>query len=200
MTDTDICNMALSNIGKGVIENMEEGVENARACKLFYEPTRRECLRSFPWGFAHRVERLAVVDVDVPGWDFAYAYPDKCLMIRNVASDASGADRVYERFDVVNIGFSTKVVVTNGEQCYADYTWDVSDPELMDVIFLQGFAHLLASKLAMRLTGNPQQAQNEYQLYRAAISQAQLQDAREMEPHTMFESSYIAARRGWRHG
>ena len=32
MTDTDICNMALSNIGKGVIENMEEGVENARAC------------------------------------------------------------------------------------------------------------------------------------------------------------------------
>ena len=70
----------------------------------------------------------------------------------------------------------------------------------MDVIFLQGFAHLLASKLAMRLTGNPQQAQNEYQLYRAAISQAQLQDAREMEPHTMFESSYIAARRGYRHG
>ncbi len=35
MTDTDICNMALSNIGKGVIENMEEGVVTARGCKLF---------------------------------------------------------------------------------------------------------------------------------------------------------------------
>lgn len=75
MTDTDICNMALSNIGKGVIENMEEGVENARACKLFYDPTRREVLRSFPWGFAHRIERLAVVDVDVPGWDLPMAIP-----------------------------------------------------------------------------------------------------------------------------
>ena len=80
MTDTDICNMALSNIGKGVIENMEEGVENARACKLFYDPTRREVLRSFPWGFAHRIERLAVVDVDVPGWDFAYFL--NCLLGR----------------------------------------------------------------------------------------------------------------------
>ena len=85
-------------------------------------------------------------------------------MIRNVVSDASGADRVYERFDVVNVGSSTKVIVTNGE----------------------------------RLTGNPQQGQNEYQLYRAVIAQAQVQDAREMEPHTAFESSYIAARRGYR--
>lgn len=196
MTDTDICNMALSNLGKGAIANIEEGIEDARACKLFYEPTRRECLRSFPWGFAHRIERLAKVDIDVPGWDFAYGYPDKCLMIHNIASDASGTDRVYERFDIVNIGSSTKVVVTDTEQCYADYTWDVEDPELMDSIFLQGFTHLLASKLAMRLTGNPQQVQNEYQLYRAVINQAQLMDAREMEPHTMFESSYIKARRG----
>ena len=47
MTDTDICNMALSNIGKGVIENMEEGVENARACKLGSPPHVRERPRLF---------------------------------------------------------------------------------------------------------------------------------------------------------
>ena len=84
MTDTDICNMALSNLGKGVIANMEEGIEDARACKLFYETTRREVLREFPWGFAHRIERLAVVDTNVPGWSYAYGYPAQCLKINNV--------------------------------------------------------------------------------------------------------------------
>ena len=195
MTDTDICNMALSNLGKGMIANMEEGIEDARACKLFYETTRREVLREFPWGFAHRIERLAVVDADIPGWSHAYGYPAKGLKINNVFSDANSGR--YERYDVVNIGSSTKVIVANCSPCYADFTWDVKDPELMDDLFIQGFAHLLASKMAMRLTGNPQLGQNEYQLYRARIMQAQLQDAREQEPHTIFESSYIAARKGW---
>lgn len=195
MTDTDICNMALSNLGKGMITNMEEGIEDARACKLFYETTRREVLREFPWGFAHRIERLAVVDAAIPGWSYAYGYPAKGLKINNVFSDANSGR--YERYDVVNIGSSTKVIVANCSPCYADFTWDVKDPELMDDLFIQGFAHLLTSKMAMRLTGNPQLGQNEYQLYRARIMQAQLQDAREQEPHTIFESSYIAARKGW---
>ena len=37
MTDTDICNMALSYIGKGTIVNRDEDIEDARACNLFYD-------------------------------------------------------------------------------------------------------------------------------------------------------------------
>lgn len=195
MTETDICNMALSEFGKGSIASMEEGVENARACKLFYEPTRREILREFPWGFAHRIERLAVVDRDVPGWAYAYAYPDKCLKVNKIAAQVPH-DGHYEPFDIINIGTGTKVVATDLENAYADFIWDVQDPALFDDVFVQAFAHLLASKMAMRLTGNPQVSQQEYQLYKLGIQSAQMRDAREAHTEPQFFSNYIRARQG----
>lgn len=195
MTDTDICNMALSEFGKGTIASMEEGVETARACKLFYEPTRRELLREFPWGFAHRLERLAVVDREVPGWTYAYGYPDRCLKVNKIVAQTPHYGH-YEPFDIVNIGSSTKVIVSNLEEAYADFIWDAKDPALFDDIFIQAFAHLLASKMAMRLTGNPQISQQEYQLHKMAIQSAQLQDAREAHTEPQFFSNYIRARQG----
>lgn len=46
---TDVCNMALAHIAKGRISNIDEQSELARQCKLFYEPTRKELLRSYTW-------------------------------------------------------------------------------------------------------------------------------------------------------
>ena len=54
---TDVCNMALAHIAKGRISNIDEQSELARQCKLFYEPTRKELLRSYTWGFAKRVSK-----------------------------------------------------------------------------------------------------------------------------------------------
>ena len=49
---------------------------------------------------------------------------------------------------------------------------------------------------AMRLTGNPQVMQQEYQLYQATINSARLQDAREKMTEPVYDSSYGLARRG----
>lgn len=195
MTDTDICNMALSNIGKGTISNMEEETENARACKLYYDPTRRQILREFTWGFAHRIERLALVDEKVPGYDYVYSYPAECLKINRLMEQIPNY-RERHLWDIVNIGNSTKAIVCQVENAYIDYTWDVRDPNIFDDIFVQAFTELLTSKIAMRLTGNPQMMQNAYQLYQATMTAAQTQDAREEEPRVTFTSNYIKARQG----
>lgn len=195
MTDTDICNMALSHIGKGTIANRQEGLEDARACDLFYEPARREILREFPWGFAHRLERLALADVTIPGWEYVYGWPDKCLKLNKLVDEvAYPCER--EPFDIVNVNAGTKLIVTNLEQAYADYVWDVEDLNLWDDVALQAFSHLLASKITVRLTGNPQMSQQEYQLYKLGIQSAQLQDAREEQHEPVFYSNYAKARQG----
>lgn len=195
MTDTDICNMALSYIGKGVISNMEEEQENARACKLYYETTRRQILRECIWGFAHRIERLAKMDIDIPGWEYVYGYPAECLKINKLTEEVPDY-QTRQYWDIYNVGSSIKVVAAHLENAYIDYTWDVKDPNLWDDIFVQAFAHLLASRLAQRLVGNPQLVQQEYQFYQATIMAAKTQDAREEEPRVDFRSSYIEARKG----
>ena len=194
MTDTEICNMALSYLGKGVISSMDESTENARAVKLFYDPARCEILREFPWGFAHRRERLALSAQDIPGWDYAYGYPAECLKLNRLMAETYEPYR--KPFDIVNIGASTKIIVTDLENAFADYVWNVQDPNLFDDVFITGFSHLLASKIAMRLTGNPQVMQQEYQLYQATINSARLQDAREKMTEPVYDSSYGLARRG----
>ena len=59
----------------------EESVE-ANVCKLHYEPTRDEVLRSHRWNFAIRPEVL-VQEVERPvfRWAFQYALPEDNLRI-----------------------------------------------------------------------------------------------------------------------
>ena len=71
MYSTDICNIALSSIGQGRIDSIDEDSEAARQCKLHYELTRKNLLSSYRWGFAERSEKLARVDTTVPKWEFA---------------------------------------------------------------------------------------------------------------------------------
>lgn len=195
MTETDICNMALSFIGKGTIMSKEAENENARACKLFYDQTRKEVLRAFPWGFAYRIERLAVVDITVPGYAYIYAYPDSCLLAYKLRSEEPNRER-REPYKVINIATSTKAICCDVENAYLEYLLDVKDPDIMDSLFIQAFSHLLAANIAMRMTGNPQQHTLQYQLFQASLQQAQLQDAREMKTEITYLSNYAKARFG----
>ena len=84
MNTIDICNLALSYIGKGTIADLEEKNENARQCKLHYDHQRQMLLRDYDWGFARRIVNLAVVNAKIPGWRYVYKYPAKCLAVRRL--------------------------------------------------------------------------------------------------------------------
>ena len=197
MTDTDLCNIALSNIGKGTITSMEGEVENARSCKLYYDLVRRQTLRAFSWGFAHRIERLALVDVDIAGWDYVYAYPDKCLMVNRIIDEDDRTDQeTIVTFDIINLGGSTKGIVANVQNASVDYVWDVTDPDVMDSLFVEAFTYLLAANIANRLTGNPKMYDMQYQLYQAALQSARLKTSQEKRKKLEYHSSYADARFG----
>ncbi len=195
MTETDICNMALSHIGKGVIQNMEEERENARACKTYYDITRHEVLRSYAWGFAHRIERLALVAIELPGYAYAYAYPEKCIQLNQIRAKDPDRERV-EPCIVINTGTSTKVIACDVKNAYADYVYDVKDVAIMDSLFIQAFSRLLAANISMRLLGNPEAYKMQYQVYQATLSQAQLHDAQEHRQEAVYLSNYAKARFG----
>ena len=47
-----ISNMALGHLGSKPIASIDENTQGARYCKIFYDVTRDETLRDFPWNFA----------------------------------------------------------------------------------------------------------------------------------------------------
>lgn len=92
----DVCNQALIAIGSDMlIGDLEEGSRESRVLVNLYAPTLRKLLRSAHWDFARAQEPLLLL-ADATGqtasmptmvqrpWNYAYAYPDDCLMARFV--------------------------------------------------------------------------------------------------------------------
>lgn len=106
MNSTEICNMALSYLGNGRINSVDDAAEDARKCKIHYDHDRRRMLAAYSWGFAKRIERLALFTSDVPGWDYAYSYPAECISVIYVY-DKDGArkkEEAREDFEIRHTG------------------------------------------------------------------------------------------------
>lgn len=196
MTITDICNLALSHLGVGTIRDVHEETETARACKLYYDATRRMLLREYPWGFARRVERLAKMpDKQFPGHKNVYMYPELCLYIYRLTDGTPTPDE-RPQFEVFNLDNSTKVIATDIDDAWADYVYDVTDPDVWDAVFLEAMTRKLAADLCMRLVGNQSLFEQQFNLYRAALDMAMTQVAKERQRDPEPLNRYSNAR--WR--
>ena len=89
MTETDLCNMALSHIGEGLITSLDDDNETARICNQYYHHARRLVLSQYMWGFARRVEPLANIQVETytGGYRHTYLYPEHALRIYRIIQD-----------------------------------------------------------------------------------------------------------------
>lgn len=196
MTNTDICNMALGYIAKGRITSMEQTTEEARQCAMYYDICRKKLLRSYDWGFASRVKELAKTDRKYPGWDFCYGYPAKALEVKRIfcaEEPRESPDRVVE-FEVVSLEDDVKVIATDMEYAWAEYVSDLTQVEKFSPEFVSALSHLLASSIALQLTGNGQLKQAEYQLFIEDINAAKFENATEKSRRPKWPTTYANAR------
>lgn len=197
MNITDICNLALSYLGKGTIDSIDDQSENGRTCKVHYDLCRQMLLRDFTWGFSERVVKLAELsEQTVPGWDHVYAYPINCLAIRRVFAEDEAAQKYDYRnkFMVQIINPDVKVICTNVEAAYADYTYNTVDSGLFTPEFCVSLAHLLASSMAPALTGSENKVQIEMQQSQYYASKAKLAAAKEIERKPQYPDKYFTGR------
>lgn len=197
MTSTDICNLALAYLAKGRITSLTQQTEEARQCAMHYDHCRRMLLRSYRWGFARRVEKLALLASTVPGWDFVYGYPSNCLVVRFVFEEDK-ADRKEWNRDEYDVGVveGVKVLCSNVENAWCEYTEDVTEVAKMTEEFIEALARYLAASMAMVVTGNAEMMNANYQLMQAALQQAQVEAAREREQTPKWPTKYAEVRFG----
>lgn len=197
MTQTDICNTALSYIGQGMIASLDANNESARQCRLHYDNTRKLLLRQYEWSFARRHEPLAVLDADVNGYKYVYLYPEKCLKMIAILDDHNRFDAFRQKeYEVFNLDNNTKVIASNVKLAYIDYIYDVTDCDIFDSLFTEAFTRKLASNLAVPLLGNESTADRQYKMYQAALEEAKSLTAKERKAKVEYPSLYARVRGG----
>ena len=170
-SEVEICKLALSMIRAGSINSFTDGSLQAQQCSLWYPQTRDFMQRDAPWGFTRKIDALAVLeDEDVFNWVYVYAYPNDCLYIERLIlnyeefGSVDGAIRTRQlediyapdlgaqvKYDTLNVGDPNgRVIVANDVDLRIEYRSRVTDPNKFDPMFIEAFASLLASKLAIR--------------------------------------------------
>ena len=197
MTNTDICNMALSYLGKGKIISIDTDTsEEAVQCRMHYDHCRRMLLSKYTWVFAKRIEKLAQCFETVPGWDYCYGYPAKCLAVRYVFDKdlKNVASLKKNPFEVAMLHDNQKVIMTNIEKAWVEYTQDTVEVDLFSEEFIEALAHYLAASMALALNGNAAIQQTQLQLYQIAFEAAKTGTANEREALPTFPEDYCNAR------
>jgi hypothetical protein len=198
MNSTDICNLALSYLGQGRINSIEDRAEEARKCKTHYDHDRRRLLLAYPWGFARRIEKLAAYEARIPGWRYVYAYPPECVAVTFVYDEEHARKKEEERqdFEVVTLSGGQKALASDTAGAYAEYTEDVRDSGLFSEEFVEALSHLIAASISMGVTGNANITVQHMQLAQTAIERAKYYAVLEKEKRTRYPQKYAAARFG----
>ena len=178
MDKIEIVNVALGRIGVAAIESMNEASEPARVATRYYDLTRQLVLRKFPWGFATRRVQLALLDVEPNDYKYAYRYPADVLYLRGLYNENFDKPIHSHNFKILS-DKNGKVLYTDIDHAYIEYTADIKDSTLFDAQFVEAFAWKLAAEIAFILTGNLNIAQNAIRAYNAYVNEAMGNDAEE---------------------
>ncbi len=200
LTATSICNISLAALGQGELSDVEtdEGPE-ADACRRFYSIARKDVLREHSWAFGTvqepLVENPSVDEDDYPEYTYFYSYPSSCLTVWAVFNEVTVTEKWEQEFEkVYNPTLNEHIILTDQEDAFAEYTYDVTDMTIWDSKFVMAFAYRLAAMMAKQITGDGAISEAMMSLSNAYISEAKRVGASEKRKVIELSSKYINAR------
>lgn len=186
-----ICNLALSNIGKGTISDISEGSAEARQCRLHYDVCRNSLLQQFPWMFARKVQSLAALENDWPErWSYRYQRPSDCLTIIRLVPALDRADDT----EPAPHGLRAGSVYADHSPAFLEFTREEADPIKYPPLFVDALAWALAARIAIPLTKDQSMRKDAYQLAISAQSAAAAADANSEPDRPSFHASWMVSR------
>lgn len=167
ISQTTICNIALSRVTAPRIQDITDAVREAKECRLIYDVMRDLALSDYDWSFARGFASLAVTTGnDIPGWTYAYQVPADCIKVRKIYNSLEGlADPI--PFEVIG-----RLLYTNEEDAQIVYTKRITDSSLFDSAFVDALAWRLSSELAVPLKNSINLREANYKMYLMSVSKA----------------------------
>lgn len=194
-SEIEICNMALSHIGKYPIQALTEATKEAQECKRLYALIRDSVLRDHAWNFATKRLTLALLTDEIEGWDYAYQWPIDCVRALRIYNESSDNEEDAIPFEIcTNSELSSRIIATDQADAVLIYTAKVTNPNVFDALFIDALSYRMAADLSLPLRGDPKLASNMLQIYQLLLSRARPANANERKAAPDESCSFIAAR------
>jgi hypothetical protein len=194
-SEVGICNAALQLIKNSKqITSLEQGTKEANACEVVFSEMRDACLEVHNWNFATKRQKLPqLTDTPAFEWDFSYQLPSDFIRVSSVHNNSSGRDRIPYKIE-------NGVINSDASDIYLRYVARVEDPNLMPATFRLALSKILASRLAVTLSGSASLSKEMYEQYTGedlptAKSADSIQDMADQLP----ESDWVNVRSGQTH-
>jgi len=197
-SQVEICNLALGHIGQRPITAITEQTVQAEACSRIWDSCLKETLRGHDWTFATAIIPLALittVDYTDLGWLYVYAYPANCVAmwhLYNIATIDKGAGEPFR--EIYDSTLNQKIILTNTELAYGEYTFFVQDTSLFDANFVTALGYRMAADLAMALNGDTELAKGMIAVFNTTISEAERMSAYENNQTHDSTSAFVDSR------
>lgn len=185
MNDTQLCNLALAEIGDSYsISDINETSNQAAVCRLFFQPTRDAMLRAHPWNFARGLADLsALSDEPIFGWDYQYALPAD--FIRLVEYNGLDAWQTEDDFQIANGPSGGLVLLSDDNTASVVYIKRITDANLFDTLFTEAFTLRLAQRICTKLTKDDAIKDKLARESKEALARARQTDANESRPRRL---------------
>lgn len=183
-----ICNRALQKLGASRITAIDESSKNARACNNCYESLRDALLRAHAWNFATTRASLAA-ESPAPTWGRANSFPlpSDCLKLL----DPYPEDNLATRDHQIENG---KILTNDADPLYIRYTAQITDPVVMDSLFREALATLMAVEMCEEITQSNTKKRELKDDYKSVVAEARRANAFENPAAMPPEDDWITAR------
>lgn len=170
ISDVDIANAALIDLGYESIQSFLDDSDEARAVNAIYALTRDRVLAAHPWNFATKRLSLAaaVITLNTAEWTVAYLLPAHALRVLYI--EPKGTPFVVENGYVLTDA-STPI------KCAVIYR--IEDPAVFSVNFTSALQYRLCAALCMGITARRGNAQDYWRLYQQELQEARTTDGQE---------------------
>lgn len=191
VSKVDICNMALSMLGNNGnindIDNPQSDIE--KTFSIWYESVRRIALKKTAPNFA-RARALLPLSKYVPEYGYTSAFESRndCIKVLGVGN-LCDINQYSIEGDYILVDYDADALPIR-------YIKDIKDTTKMDVLFVDYFACLLASKVASDISANAQTIQYVEQKAAVLLNNFISVDRQENKPIRIFESALLSARQG----
>lgn len=200
ISEVGINNLALARLGdNATVASIDppEGSAQAEHCARFYPVARNTLLEMHPWKFATR--RVVLARLDVPSWDWAFAYaePNDALRLLAVLPPSASNDAQTQLFEAESDASGAAIILTNQEEASLRYVAQVIDTTRFSPLFVDALAWLLASYLAgpiLKGDAGSNMARSCYQSFLYVFSQAKVSDANQRKVKPEHKPDWIAGR------
>lgn len=186
-SNVQIVNLALTGIGAARITSLTDNTETARKCNAVFEPIRDEVLASYPWKFAKKRKKLALLsEAPIAGYTNAFQIPSDCLRV--IGSDLDAVKAPWDR--------EGQTIVTDESAITIQYIERVTDPNRFSAAFITALSARLEAELCYPITQNSTLGKEKLEIYfKSKLPLAKSLDAQEGKPQTTFtDDTWLDAR------